>query len=99
MTDANRQDGWLIERHVNSQLLYWSGRKTGDESFCQDVFEAVRFAREEDASRVLAWCLNGQGRVAEHRFGIGYHYEMPNAVLDAMEEEDKVRGGVNAGSM
>jgi hypothetical protein len=58
------QTGWLIERHVNSALLYWCGRSPTD--FRPDPQDAIRFARETDASTVLAWICEGNGRVAEH---------------------------------
>jgi hypothetical protein len=56
--------GWLIEKHVNSELRYWGGRATDHFTNKQD--EAVRFAREADASLVLAWLCGGQGRAVEH---------------------------------
>jgi len=64
--DEQYHPGWLIERHVNSDLRYWDGRRIGAESFVASADDAVRFARECDAATVLAWCFEGNGRVAEH---------------------------------
>lgn len=58
--------GWVIERHINSELRYWDGRSFGDESFVSDSLKAIRFARSEDAQVVLAWGLKGLGRVGQH---------------------------------
>lgn len=71
---ANRLDdeyGWVIERHINSQLCYWAGRSIDVAVPRAAIFspkneDAIRFARAADASVVLAWLLNGNGRVAEH---------------------------------
>lgn len=56
--------GWLIERHVNSELRYWCGR--APDNFLPKHDEAIRFARAEDANIVLAWLCGGVGRTAEH---------------------------------
>lgn len=61
-----REIGWLIEKHINSELRYWDGRFTDDRAFTTNHSEAVRFARQEDASIVLGWLLGGIGRVAQH---------------------------------
>jgi hypothetical protein len=62
------QSGWVIERHVNSELRYWTGRGVGPEWFTAKHDEAIRFARETDASVVLSWLFDGNGRVAEHEW-------------------------------
>jgi hypothetical protein len=62
------QSGWVIERHVNSELRYWTGQGIGPEWFVAKHDEAIRFARETDASVVLAWLFAGNGRVAEHEW-------------------------------
>lgn len=65
----HEQLGWVIERHINNRLHFWNagalghGRKDG---FTDLIDDAVRFAREEDASIVLFHVCDGQGRVAEH---------------------------------
>jgi hypothetical protein len=52
---------WLIE-HANG--AYWDGRGN---TFHHDPNEAVRFARKEDAERVIGWLLRGEPVVArEH---------------------------------
>ena len=61
------EKGWLIERHINSELRYWCGHAAED--FRPQHADAVRFAREEDANIVLAWLCKGVGRVAEHAWG------------------------------
>ena len=79
--------GWVIERYINSQLRFWGGRKTGDESFVNDSLEAVRFSREEDAAKVLAWCFEGHGRVAEHVWT--EEAEVAHAMRDAPENQPR----------
>ena len=56
--------GWLIERYVNSELRYWCGHTADDFRPKHDL--AIRFARYDDASIVLARLCEGNGRVAEH---------------------------------
>lgn len=67
---------WLIERHINDTLYYWSvgqpslsrrAQHYGSrlDGWCTDPDAAVRFARREDAGIVLNR-LGGNGRVAEH---------------------------------
>jgi hypothetical protein len=76
----NKETGWVIERHVNGTLKYWNGkphrdgvdRNARDGAFHYDHMEAIRFAREEDASIVLAWLCDGMGRVAEHSWGLDH---------------------------
>lgn len=61
------ESGWVIERYVNSELRYWNGQFTDtSRGFSSDHKDAIRFAREHDASYVLSWLLEGNGRVAEH---------------------------------
>ena len=58
------EQGWVIERYINSDLRYWAGLTC--ESFSSESEKAIRFSRAEGAARVLAWLLNGQGRVVQH---------------------------------
>lgn len=60
------EKGWVIERYLNSKLYYWEGERLDDVGFVTDHARALRFARQEDASKVLSWLLNANGRVAEH---------------------------------
>lgn len=63
------EKGFVIEKHVNSGLIYWSGRgTTGKPEQCWSPKheDAIRFCRAQDAAFVLAWQLNGDGRVVEH---------------------------------
>lgn len=57
-------NGFVIERHVNSELRYWGGHRA--DHFTPNHEEAIRFARAEDAGIVLAWLCDGMGRIAEH---------------------------------
>ena len=66
MPDTKQEIGWLIERHTNSTLEYWTGRGTEGSGWTRESNEACRFARFEDASVVLSWLLDGNGRVVEH---------------------------------
>ena len=58
---------WLIERHIDSRLHYWTGR-LAKEQMCwsSKVTDAVRFARRTDAESILSWHLEGVGNVVEH---------------------------------
>lgn len=58
--------GWVIERWVNSDLMYWIGHFTDERGFLPDNQRAIRFAREVDAAAVLSWLLGGQGKVSQH---------------------------------
>lgn len=62
--------GFLIERYFNSELRYWNGRSTAAIGFTPKHGEACRFARHEDAAIVLSWLLDGNGKVAEHSWGV-----------------------------
>lgn len=64
-----RSTAFLIERYVNSELLYWCGRGLGD--WRPQASEAVRFARSQDAATVLGWMLSGMGRVTQHWWNLG----------------------------
>lgn len=79
MSNGN-EVGWVIERYVNSQLTYWCGRR--GEDFHPENHEAVRFARQEDAARVLAWLCGGNGRSAQHMWcgPVGPHMDNPALV-------------------
>jgi hypothetical protein len=72
------ESGWLIERHVNSQLLHFNGKFTDERGFTPKHDDAIRFAREDDASTVLAWLLSGNGRVAEHIWSDESSKQVPN---------------------
>lgn len=67
MAKKQEETGWLIERHVYSTLYFWAGLPDKD-GFREDANLAVRFCREEDASRVLSSICGGMGRVAEHKW-------------------------------
>jgi len=57
---------WLIERVIEHEVLYWTGRRTDQFAFRPAVEFACRFARKSDAARVLYHLLNNVGRVTEH---------------------------------
>jgi hypothetical protein len=82
-TDVKHEVGWVIERYDNSQLMYWAGRPR-DGAWSHKHEDAVRFAREVDASRVLGWMLDGTGRVAEHMWlkVVGDDHQRHVAVFD-----------------
>lgn len=83
-TDAKRESAWVIERYLHSVLYYWTGQVFGkdsgnhtyfdrtalDSGFATDPNNALRFARAEDATIILARFLEGNGRVAEHVWGL-----------------------------
>lgn len=73
--DHERETAWLIERYHNSRIHYFDGSpRQGVHSadfsaaWNEKADAAIRFAREQDAAVVLARCLGGIGRVAEHAF-------------------------------
>lgn len=52
----SRDCAWLIEKHKDGKLFYWTGladNKRGDWTPVVDL--AVRFARREDAERMANW--------------------------------------------
>jgi len=56
MTSPETIFAWLIERVDNG--AYWDGRAVGlDATFSHAHTDAVRFARKEDAERIIAWLL------------------------------------------
>jgi len=63
---AGEEIGWVIERHINSELLYWTGRYIEPHGFSSDNADAIRFARKQDADVILGRLLDGNGKVAEH---------------------------------
>lgn len=66
--------GWLIERYINDKLHFWNAGALGHgrrDGFTDLIDDAVRFARQEDASTVLFHVCDGQGRVAEHVWFMG----------------------------
>lgn len=65
--------GWVIERYISNSLHYWnagSGMHGRSDGFTDKHEDAVRFCREEDASIVLFRVCDGQGRVAQHSWGM-----------------------------
>lgn len=64
--EVNDERGWLIERHIQSDLHYWAGRSPSD--WTKNNLGAVRFARQMDAALILSWLLGGVGNVTEHRW-------------------------------
>ena len=56
---------WLIETYKNSRTVYYTGQTlVGAWSVKPD--DAVRFCRQQDAEKILAWQLDSEGRVTEH---------------------------------
>jgi hypothetical protein len=53
-TDGETASGWLIELGSDPPR-WWQGR--GSSLFTHDAFEAMRFARAEDAQRAIAWLV------------------------------------------
>lgn len=72
MTTSEPSDmtAYVIERDYNSELHYWNGRHANAQGFVPQHSEACRFARAEDASIVLAWLLDGVGRVVQHLWAV-----------------------------
>lgn len=58
-----REKGWVIERHIHSQLHYWTGRPN---HWSTKHHDALRFARETDAALMLTYHCEGNGNVVEH---------------------------------
>lgn len=58
---------WLIE--AGDPPHYWDGR--GPDTGTLNAFEAVRFARKEDAEKVRCWIVKGgeHWKSIEHGFG------------------------------
>ena len=54
-TKDERAFAWLIE---TGDHMYWTGRRADMTSFTSDHMDAVRFARKEDADRLIGWLLN-----------------------------------------
>lgn len=50
----NDKTGWLIE---TGDHKYWDGRAADGTAFTSEHLEAVRFARKEDADRIINWLL------------------------------------------
>ena len=63
-SDDGEQFAWVIERHIHSQLYYWTGRNSND--WNSDHRNALRFARRSDAELMLTYHCEGVGRVVEH---------------------------------
>ncbi len=60
------ETGWIIEKYQHSVLVYWTGQLfNGVGYFVSDSLRAIRFARQEDAQKMLSWHLNGEGRAVE----------------------------------
>lgn len=62
------EQGWLIERITRHVPFYWTGKSLQEHGhgFSHDPNDAVRFAREEDALKVLNGVLAGYGVVRQH---------------------------------
>lgn len=58
------ETGWVIERHHNSVLQYWTGE--GEDKWSNDSANALRFARFEDGQKIISRFLNGIGNCTEH---------------------------------
>ena len=58
---------WVIECYINSVLRYWDGNAQTPR-LTSDYDRAIKFADEASASRVLAYLLEGNGRVAQHGY-------------------------------
>lgn len=56
--------GWVVERYRNGTLEYFEGR--GADTWTTKHNDAMRFSREEDASRACAWLCNDMGRATQH---------------------------------
>lgn len=54
---------WLIE---GKGPQYWDGRGTDTAAMTYKHDDAVRFARPQDADRVIHWLLNQEYRAVEH---------------------------------
>ena len=52
--DPSSEYGWLIELGSDPPS-WWDGR--APDGFVWDAFEAVRFARAEDAQRIIVWSI------------------------------------------
>ena len=88
---VDRELGFVIEKYINGELVYWHGR-TGAYVWTAKHDEAIRFARAEDASVVLAWLLNGEGRVTEHmwvRAALAAPKPEPAAAVDPRTVSDE----------
>lgn len=62
---------WVIELYRSNELHYWAGRELGGANkWSNKPADAVRFARDEDACRVLYDLCEGVGRTAEYVFDL-----------------------------
>lgn len=55
-----RETGWLIEISIDGRPAWWAGDDINDpgvDAWVWDSLEAVRFARKEDADRVICGLL------------------------------------------
>ena len=73
--EASTETGWLIEHHYDipeSGVRYWAGLEVyGDESvWTPDPSAAIRFARREDAEKIVPALHWEKIVVAEHVWGI-----------------------------
>jgi hypothetical protein len=85
--DPRREEtGYVIEKHINSVLHYWDGhyvKVSESKGWSPKHEDAIRFARFEDASIVLAWLLGGEGNVVSHL----WMAETPGAALGPQGEQ------------
>lgn len=62
------QTMFVIERYRNSQLEYWSGHSDHFNTWTEKFDHACKFYDYYSAGVILAWPLDGMGRVAEHAY-------------------------------
>ncbi len=51
--DLLSETGWLIERQLGGRAIWWRATPTCGRTWTTDANEAVRFARKEDAQKVM----------------------------------------------
>ena len=83
-----RETGWLIEIGSPGHPAWWDGRKP--DTFTTDPGDVVRFARREDADRLLSWGIvkppPGEVKITEHAWMDN------NPATDAMNPIGKAEG-------
>ena len=68
MQKKTGETGWVIEMYRMGVEEYWDGSGIDRSSWRTSIADAVRFSRQRDADKVLAWLLGGIGRSVEHAF-------------------------------
>lgn len=65
------ETGWLIETTAyGDDIHYWNGHMFDDDDWTKDSIEAVRFARKEDAQKIIDYIGWDNGVFAiEHGWG------------------------------